>query len=132
MATTNDVKINPIKVYKCQHCENVFTTSSSLTIHMRRHTGDYKSSTKQGLQYHQRTHTKERPFACQHCDLRFTNSSSLTIHMCTAHKQVLQDYLRTHLPIKTPQFDITKSSNNLIFDRTYTFSVVEVQEEDLE
>ena len=104
-----DTKERP---FACQHCDWRFTNFSSLTIHMR-------------------THTKERPFACQHCAWRFTNYSSLFIHMrrhiaekpyqCeTAHKQVMQDHLRTHLPINTPQFD-----------RTYEFNFVEVKEEDL-
>ena len=49
------------KPYACQHCDASYSDSSSLTKHVRTHTG-------------------EKPYACKHCDAAFSQSGTLAKH----------------------------------------------------
>lgn len=78
------------KAKQCQICNKIFARSSSLIVHMRRHTGErpYKCSycpkafaQSANLTTHQRTHTGEKPYECSVCGKCFSQSSSVTTHM---------------------------------------------------
>ena len=74
--------------FSCFH--NRFAQSSSVTTHMRIHSGErpYKchvcsrgfadSST---LTKHLRIHTGEKPYQCKMCEMRFSQSGNLSRHM---------------------------------------------------
>jgi uncharacterized Zn-finger protein len=81
------------KKHRCNQCEYVTATSSSLTVHQRRHTGekpfkcdypgcDSSFATSGTLTTHQRRHTGEKPFKCDYpgCDSSFATSGALTVH----------------------------------------------------
>nr|XP_017037800.1 zinc finger protein 2 [Drosophila kikkawai] len=73
----------------CPHCGLSFP-ASSLTIHIRRHTGDnpYKCTQcekayprSQDLTLHMRQHTGERPSQCKICSKKFISQNKLARHM---------------------------------------------------
>ncbi|XP_016960366.1 zinc finger protein 420 [Drosophila biarmipes] len=73
----------------CPYCGLSFPVSS-LTIHIRRHTGDnpYKCSQcekafprSQDLSLHMRWHTGERPSECKICSKKFISQNKLARHM---------------------------------------------------
>ncbi|XP_061586891.1 zinc finger protein 271-like [Cololabis saira] len=76
--------------YCCDHCEQVFTTSSNLKRHKKTHTGDKPYScghcgvafTRQfNLINHQRIHTGgDKPYRCDQCGAAFAQKGSLTSH----------------------------------------------------
>ncbi|XP_001359470.4 zinc finger protein 287 [Drosophila pseudoobscura] len=74
---------------ECPHCGISFPTSS-LTIHIRRHTGEnpYKCDQcerafprSQDLSLHMRQHTGERPNECKICSKKFISQNKLARHM---------------------------------------------------
>lgn len=79
-------------LHSCTECGDTFTSSSSVRVHMRRHTGERPySCTKCGATFaqtstlarHKFIHTGERPFACTECEQAFADVSSLRNHKLT-------------------------------------------------
>nr|XP_054925363.1 zinc finger protein 544-like [Dermacentor andersoni] len=78
------------RVRSCRLCAYVTTASSSMTTHLRTHTGERPFrchlcpsafAQSANLKRHVRTHTGERPFPCVHCDASFSQKSDLFSHM---------------------------------------------------
>ncbi|XP_026834740.1 zinc finger protein 345 isoform X2 [Drosophila erecta] len=88
-ATENSGRKRITKRRDCPHCGLSFPVSS-LTIHIRRHTGDnpYKCDQcekafprSQDLSLHMRRHTGERPSECKICSKKFISQNKLARHM---------------------------------------------------
>ncbi|EDW42535.1 zinc finger protein 345 [Drosophila sechellia] len=87
--TENSARKRIAKRRDCPHCGLSFPVSS-LTIHIRRHTGDnpYKCDQcekafprSQDLSLHMRQHTGERPSECKICCKKFISQNKLARHM---------------------------------------------------
>lgn len=116
------VEPRPAKPYKCVECNKGFSHSSTLAMHKKLHTGDYKymceycDKTFMLNEYytrHMRVHTKEKPYKCEVCCKAFSQSNTLTQHkrthtgekpyaceLCGRHFSV-RDYLNKHVRTHT-------------------------------
>lgn len=77
------------KVHECDWCGRTYKHQSTLAMHKKIHTGEYKYKCEycdkefflaEYYHRHLRVHTKEKPYQCDVCDKSFSQSNTLIQH----------------------------------------------------
>lgn len=77
------------KQHQCPICEKSYKHQSTLAMHKKQHTGEYKYKCEycykefyltEYYTRHMRVHTREKPYTCDTCDKSFSQSNTLTQH----------------------------------------------------
>ena len=93
-----------VQTHRCKHCHAAFASRTSLSTHVRTHTGErpyackvckMRFSQSGSRVVHMRTHTGEKPYGCETCGKVFTQSGGLRAHLLT-HARVSAAMLAVH------------------------------------
>lgn len=101
------------KRYRCDQCEEAFTSSADLKTHLRISFGDrvYRCdkcgkgfTTLCCLEIHHRTHTEVKPYCCKTCGITFNQISTLRRHnLChTGKNHTAVTSVMEHMQWKVP------------------------------
>lgn len=89
MRTGNEANGRRRKLHQCPECNKCYKHQSTLAMHKKIHTGEYKYKCQycqkefylaEYYNRHMRVHTKEKPYQCDVCDKAFSQSNTLIQH----------------------------------------------------
>ncbi|KRF84023.1 uncharacterized protein Dvir_GJ12486, isoform B [Drosophila virilis] len=82
---------------QCPTCQRVFSSKSSLKLHMRSHQAnkrfkcdkcEYEANDHNAFRRHLATHREPKRYACPHCDFRAIQSTAYRIHLQKVHPEL--------------------------------------------